>query len=527
MTAATSAWEADGIAARKADVGQRPIRVLLVEDDEDDYQLTRDLLREMEKQRFTLDWVATFEDAVEAMDRQKYDVYLVDYRLGVHNGLELLTQADCKGVPVILLTGLDDWDVDIQAAKAGAADYLVKGKIEPALLERSIRYAIERKRAEEALKQADRRKDEFLAMLAHELRNPLAPVLTALETMGLRDMGDPDQQRAREIIERQVHQMTRLVDDLLDVSRITRGKIKLQAEPVDLATVVARAVEVSRPLIDARHHHLTVTLPDHPVLLDADMTRLAQVVTNLLNNAAKYTERGGQIRLTVQKEGEEAVVRVRDTGVGIAKELLPQVFGLFTQLDRSLDRSQGGLGIGLTLARRLVEMHGGTIQAFSDGPGQGSEFVVRLPALAHMPTVRKVSRPPEPMLAAAPPQRILIADDNEDFADIMARLLRCKGGHEVQVVYDGRAALRILQTFRPEVAFLDIGLPGIDGYELAHRLRQLPGLEEVMLVALTGYGHDEDRRRALEVGFDEHLTKPVGFDTLQRLLAARAVAAGV
>jgi CheY-like chemotaxis protein/two-component sensor histidine kinase len=635
-------------------MGQQPIRVLLVEDDEDDYHLTRDLLREMGRQRFTLDWAATFEDAVAAMARHKHDVYLVDYRLGGHNGLELLTEADRRGVPVILLTGLDDWDVDLRAAKAGAADYLVKGRIDAPLLERSIRYAIERKRAEEALKEADRRKDEFLAMLAHELRNPLAPVRTALEIMRLRGTDDPDHERARDTIERQVQQMTRLVDDLLDVSRITRGKIKLQTEPVDLATVVARAVEISRPLIDARKHQLTVTLPPHPVLLDADLTRLAQVVANLLNNAAKYTERGGRIGLTVEKDGEEAVVRVRDTGVGIPAEMLSRVFDLFAQVDHSVDRSQGGLGIGLTLVKNLVEMHGGTVTAHSGGTGRGSEFVVRLPALAEvrsrestqdvngrpaafharrilivddnsdavdmlatllrmtghevytaldgsaaieaarkcrpdvvlldigLPTMsgyevcrrlrqehfangplivaltgygqdedrrrtreagfdRHLVKPVnlntlEELLAsaesvrprAAPPaRRILLADDNDDFAEMMARLLRRRGGHEVRVVYDGPAALEAAQTFQPDVAFLDIGLPGIDGYPLAGQFRQQPGLEGMLLVALTGFGQEEDRRRALAVGFDEHLTKPVDFDTLQRLLAERAVVAKV
>jgi CheY-like chemotaxis protein/anti-sigma regulatory factor (Ser/Thr protein kinase) len=654
MITAPSAGKADEAVARKADGAKHPIRVLLVEDDEDDYHLTRDLLQEIGRRRFTLDWEATFDDAVAAMARQKHDVYLVDYRLGGHNGLELLTEADRRGVPVILLTGLDDWDVDTQAAKAGAADYLVKGKIDAPLLERSIRYAIERKRAEEALKEADRRKDEFLAMLAHELRNPLAPVRTALEVMRLRSSDDPDQERARDIIERQVQQMTRLVDDLLDVSRITRGKIKLLTEPVDLAAVITRAVEISRPLIDARQHQLTVTLPPHPVLLDADLTRLAQVVANLLNNAAKYTERGGHIRLTVEKDGKQAVVRVRDTGVGIPAEMLTRVFDLFAQVDHSVERSQGGLGIGLTLVKNLVEMHGGTVTAHSSGPGRGSEFIVGLPALAEaraseftqdvsgqpaaLPARRillvddnpdaveclglllrmkgnevyTASDGPEALEAAkkycpdvvlldiglpkmsgyevcrrlrqqhfangllivaltgygqdkdrrrtreagfdhhllkpvdsdtlenllgsaesvrprvAPPaRRILLADDNVDFAEMMAQLLRWRGGHEVQVVHDGEAALAAVQTFQPEVAFLDIGLPGINGYRLAQQLRQQPGLEGVLLVALTGYGQEEDRRRALAVGFDEHLTKPVGFETLQRLLAARSVAAKV
>ena len=385
----------------------------------------------------------------------------------------------------------------------------------------------ELRRGKKELEQAHRQKDEFLAMLAHELRNPLAPIPNAVQVLQDFSPADVDLQWARDVIERQVQHLTRMVDDLLDVSRINRGKIDLQKERIQLAQVVADAVEIARPHIEARRHKLTVSHPPEPLWLEADPTRLAQVVANLLNNAAKYTEKGGHIWLTAEREGEAAVVRVRDTGMGIAPEKLPQVFELFTQLDRSLDRSQGGLGIGLTLARRLVEMHGGSIHGRSDGPGQGSEFVIRLPALGQIKEGTGSREPVGPAAAASSPRRILIADDNEDFAESCARLLRRRGGHEVKVVYDGLAALEAAQSFRPEVAFLDIGLPGMDGYKLAQRLRQLPGLEGVLLVALTGYGQEEDRRRALMVGFDEHLTKPVRFDTLQRLAAERAVAAKV
>ena len=385
----------------------------------------------------------------------------------------------------------------------------------------------ELRRGKKELEQAHRQKDEFLAMLAHELRNPLAPIPNAVQVLQDFSPADVDLQWARDVIERQVQHLTRMVDDLLDVSRINRGKIDLQKERIKLAQVVADAVEIARPHIEARRHKLTVSHPPEPLWLEADPTRLAQVVANLLNNAAKYTEKGGHIWLTAEREGEAAVVRVRDTGMGIAPEKLPQVFELFTQLDRSLDRSQGGLGIGLTLARRLVEMHGGSIHGLSDGPGQGSEFVIRLPALGQIKEGTGSREPVGPAAAASSPRRILIADDNEDFAESCARLLRRRGGHEVKVVYDGLAALEAAQSFRPEVAFLDIGLPGMDGYKLAQRLRQLPGLEGVLLVALTGYGQEEDRRHALMVGFDEHLTKPVRFDTLQRLVAERAVAAKV
>jgi PAS domain S-box-containing protein len=389
----------------------------------------------------------------------------------------------------------------------------------------SIARDISERRRSAQLVEADRRKDEFLALLAHELRNPLAPIPNAIQVLQDFSPADVDLKWARDIIERQVQHLTRLVDDLLDVSRISRGKIHLQKECIKLAHVVADGVEIARPHVEARKHQLTVSQPPQPVWLDADATRLAQVVANLLNNAAKYTEKGGHIWLTVAREGEEAILRVRDTGVGIAPEMLPHVFEMFIQADRSLDRSQGGLGLGLTLVRHLVEMHGGQVQAFSDGFGGGSEFVVRLPVLSQRREGGGARAKPESSFAAPPCRRILLADDNEDFAELTGRLLERKGGHKVKVVYDGPAALAAARAFQPEVAFLDIGLPGINGYDLARQLRQEPGLKEVLLVALTGYGQEGDRRRALEAGFDEHLTKPTRFDTLQRVLAERAGAA--
>jgi PAS domain S-box-containing protein len=382
-------------------------------------------------------------------------------------------------------------------------------------------------RRSERLAEADRRKDEFLALLAHELRNPLAPIPNAIQVLQDFSPADADLQWARDVIDRQVQHLTRLVDDLLDVSRISRGKINLQKECVKLAQVVADAVEIARPHVEARKHQLTVSQPPEPVWLEADATRLAQVVANLLNNAAKYTDKGGHIGLTVTREGEEAVLRVRDTGVGIAPEMLPHVFELFTQADRSLDRSQGGLGIGLTLVRHLVEMHGGQVRACSDGLGEGSEFVVRLPVLSRIGEGGGAREKPDLAFAAPSCRRILLADDNEDFAELTGRLLERKGGHQVKVVYDGPAALAAARAFQPEVAFLDIGLPGLNGYDLARRLREEPGLEGLLLVALTGYGQEGDRRRALEAGFDEHLTKPTRFDTLQRVLAERAGAVAV
>lgn len=375
--------------------------------------------------------------------------------------------------------------------------------------------------------EADRQKDEFLAMLAHELRNPLAPIPHAIQVLEEFSPADVDLKWARDVIDRQVQHLTRMVDDLLDVSRISRGKINLQKERVKLAHVVADAVEIARPLIENRKHKLAVSMPSEAMWLDADATRLAQVVYNLLNNAAKYTQKGGHIWLTVEREGEEAVLRVRDTGDGIAPEMLPEIFELFTQLDHALDRSQGGLGIGLTLVRHLVEMHGGQVQASSDGLGEGSEFVVRLPVLIQIRDGERAREKSDCAFAAPPCRRILIADDNEDFAELTGRLLERKGGHKVKVVYDGPAALKAARAFQPEVAFLDIGLPEINGYDLAQQLRKEPGLGELLLVALTGYGQESDRRRALEAGFDEHLTKPTRFDILQKILAERAGAATV
>ena len=372
----------------------------------------------------------------------------------------------------------------------------------------------------EKTQEHDRRKNEFLALLGHELRNPLAPLPHAIEVIQEFGPVDPNLQWATDLIDRQVRFMTRMVDDLLDVSRITSGKIILQKEQVELALVVVRAIEATRPLIDSRQHQLHVALPTDPLVVEADPIRLQQVVMNLLNNAAKYTDKGGKIWLSAAKEGKEVVLRVQDTGTGIADEMLPKIFDLFTQESRSLDRAQGGLGIGLTLVRKLIEMHGGSIQAFSDGKGQGSVFCVRLPLLVGKKRAREVRPETEPSLPVSPPRRILFADDNEDFVEVLARLLRKKGGHDVKIAYDGPSALELAQSFQPEVVFLDIGLPQMDGYEVARRLRELPGFGQVLLVALTGYGQEDDRRRAIQAGFDDHLTKPVRSGSLEKLLAS-------
>ncbi len=379
--------------------------------------------------------------------------------------------------------------------------------------------AIENTQLYQALREADRRKDEFLATLAHELRNPLAPIRNSLQILKMPRVDAETVQRSRDMMERQVHHLVRLVDDLLDVSRVMRGKIELRKEKVELATVVARAVETVQPLVDAQGHELSVRLPSQSLLLDADPVRLAQVVGNLLTNAAKYTEPNGLIGLTAERDGDLAVLRIRDDGIGIAPHMLPRIFELFVQVDHAATRSQGGLGIGLTLVKNLVEMHGGTVEAHSPGLGQGSELVVRLPLSAREP-----EKPEGREIADArqvPPSsglRLLVVDDNQDAANSLAMLLRLQG-HEVRVAHDGPAALEMVDVYRPEMVFLDIGMPGMDGYEVARRLRRQPGLESVRLAALTGWGQQEDRRRTAEAGFDHHLVKPVEPAALEGLLA--------
>jgi PAS domain S-box-containing protein len=361
----------------------------------------------------------------------------------------------------------------------------------------------ERKEMEQALRDADRRKDEFLATLAHELRNPLAPILNALHFMRLRNSGDAQLQRMQEIIERQVHHLGRLVDDLLEVSRITTGRVTLQRERVELRSVLESAIEASQPLIDASGHTLFRALPASPVYLEGDPTRLTQVFLNVLNNAAKYTPAGGRIELEAGVEGGQVVVRIRDNGSGIAPELIPEIFEMFVQGHRSGERSHGGLGIGLPLARQLLELHHGTIEAYSEGPGRGSEFTVRLPA---SPAGEAPARPvPAEVERGSARARVLVVDDNVDAAETLAATLQLFGC-EVLTCHDGHAALEAVGPFDPGIAILDIGLPGLSGYEIARRLRASD--PELVLVALTGWGQRQDRALAQEAGFDLHRTKP-------------------
>jgi PAS domain S-box-containing protein len=375
---------------------------------------------------------------------------------------------------------------------------------------------IERSRFEQALKEADRRKDEFLATLAHELRNPLAPIRNALEIMRLSSDAEAHAE-ARQMMERQLGQMVRLIDDLLDVSRITLGQVRLHKERVELAGVVRDAVHACRPVMESFGHELCVTLPQEPSYLVADPTRLTQVFSNLLNNAAKYSDRGARIELTAQRDSNEIIVSVRDTGIGIPPEMLNKVFDLFTQVHRGQKRSQGGLGIGLTLVKRLVEMHGGEIEARSDGPGRGSEFMIRLPLL--IGAGASESLPGEESQTWADPvkARILVVDDLKDSAESLARLLRIEG-NEVRMAHNGLEAVAVAAAFRPDLVLLDIGMPEIDGYDACRRIRSLPIGGEVILVAVTGWGQAEDRRRSKEAGFDYHMVKPVEPAAIQKLL---------
>ena len=373
----------------------------------------------------------------------------------------------------------------------------------------------ERRLAESVLRDADRRKDEFLATLSHELRNPLAPIRTALEVMRIAGGDVEVLEKARATMDRQVLHLVRITDDLLDVSRITQNRVELRRERVDLRSVLHSAADAVRPLTDAKGQSLMLELPRQPLWTDADSTRLSQVFTNLLNNANKYTDRGGQIRVTAVPEGEWAAIDVVDTGAGIPAGMLSRIFDMFTQVQEFRDRRQGGLGIGLTLAKRLAELHGGTIEARSDGPGRGSTFIVRMPLAAPIN-----DRPPmdqESVAGTREECRVLVAEDNPDAAEMMRVMLSIQG-HDVRVATDGLQAVALAEQFDPHIGFLDIGMPLMDGYEAARQIRNLLG-RRVVLVALTGWGQDEDKRRSRDAGFDHHLTKPPEPEVLARLIA--------
>jgi PAS domain S-box-containing protein len=379
----------------------------------------------------------------------------------------------------------------------------------------------ERKRSEERLREADRSKNEFIAILAHELRNPLAPLRNAVTILTRAAASAADREWAVSVIRRQAKQLTRLVDDLLDLGGIANDKLELDRKPVDMADVVAAAVEISRPLIDERGHTLRLELPARPLLVNGDLMRLAQVVSNLLNNAAKYTQPPGRISLTAEQANAEVVLTVRDTGIGIPADMLSRIFDMFTQVDRSLERSRGGLGIGLTLARRLVALHGGAISAHSDGPGKGSCFTVRLPLASQPGRPASAEDGDDRAAGNALPLRVLVVDDNEDAAESLGLLLGFAGS-QVRKARDGLGAVSVADEFRPQVVLLDIGLPKMNGYDSARQIRRRPWAKEVLLVALTGWGQEADRRRSKEAGFDHHLVKPVDIAQLTTLLQQTA-----
>jgi signal transduction histidine kinase len=373
--------------------------------------------------------------------------------------------------------------------------------------------------AENAAKDADRRKDEFLATLAHELRNPLAPIGNALAI--IKQSGDDPLTlaTARDSMERQFSQMVRLVDDLLDIGRITRDKLELRPQRLELTSIIQQSVEMSQTLVKASRHDLRIDLPARPVFIQADPVRLTQVFSNLLNNACKFTEPGGKISVSAEQRGAEVAVTVTDTGIGIATEELDRIFEMFSQVDQSLERKQSGLGIGLTLVKRLVELHSGRIEALSAGEGKGSTFVVFLPILANEPSTLIPPPKTSNQSDGTAPKRILVTDDNQDAAKSLSMLLRLNG-HEVETVFDGESAVAKAETYRPDIMLLDIGLPDMNGYDVCRTIRQTPWGKSIRMVALTGWGQEQDRRNAREAGFDDHLVKPVDPQVLRRAVSA-------
>lgn len=464
------------------------------------------------------------EDAIAKARSELPDLILLDVKLPDINGLEVCRRLknDPQTRPILILqtsaSYIDPAD-KIRALEDGADNYLVE-PIEPDELIANVKALLRLGRVERELRDMDRRKDEFLATLAHELRNPLGPIRTALELLRRLDPDvPPAQSNARDTIQRHTDHLVRLVDDLLDVARISQGKISLRHEPVCLRTVIHNAVETCTQFIETKGHILEVTFPDEKILVLGDQVRLSQIMANLLLNAAKFTPPGGSILMDAVVNGENLHIRVRDNGIGIEPESLEAIFNLFSQHGHLHDQVQDGLGIGLSLVKTLVQLHGGTVTAKSDGPGQGSTFEIVLPIMQSgvqaEPEVKKAPAAATSQ-ALAVSKRILIVDDNADAADTLAQLLTM-AGHSVQTAYTGKQAIELTGQFQPELVFLDIGLPDLSGYEVGAKLRALPDVQPFTLVALTGYGQEQDRKNAFESGFDEHFAKPVDFEKLGRL----------
>jgi signal transduction histidine kinase len=541
------------------------VNILLVDDQPARLLSYESVLRDLGQ---TLVMARSGAEALEKLMADEFAVVLLDVNMPGMDGFETATliheHPRFEKTPIIFVTGVNVSDLDrLQGYKLGAVDYvsipvvpeILRSKVavlvelycqrrELRKVNRSLAEAnsslalanstlqVEKNRELEqlnsTLREANRHKDEFLAMLAHELRNPLAPIHNAVQLMRSTQLPPEQLVWAREVIQRQVGHLTKLVDDLLDVSRITRGKINVVRETIELATVVERAVETVQPMLVLQRHELIVKVDPDSLLLDGDLTRLTQIVGNILSNAIKYTDDGGRIELTAGSIGDSVEIRIRDNGIGIEPEVLPLVFDLFAQASQLNGRSQTGLGIGLALAKRLAEMHGGDVQAASDGPGKGSEFIVRLPrkkndgatAAAHTPEVP----PSEPTMSTAA-RRILLADDNRDALETLARLLQL-GGHEIYKAMDGVQALEAATRVRPDLVLLDIGMPGMDGYEVARRIRSQPWGRSATLVALTGWGQESDRKRSRDAGFDTHCIKPLDPQRLSMLLASLSTPGG-
>jgi two-component system, sensor histidine kinase len=510
---------------RRRLLGEAGYRVLIVDDAPEDRETYRRQLQHEGRALVETLEAQSGEQGLLLCRMERPDCVLLDFSLPDMDGLEFLDQLRNErgeGMPaLIMLTGQGNEAVAVQAMKRGAQDYLVKGSTDAAALRRAIANAREKvflhrqlEQQRRQLREADRRKDEFLATLAHELRNPLAPLQNALSLMRLRPEDRAATEHARRIMERQVHHMVRLVDDLLEVGRITLGRLVLRRERVELRDVVRDAVDSVLPLITASSHELHISAPDHPVYLEADPTRITQVLANLLTNAAKYMEPGGRIDLTVEEEARTVRLRLRDTGLGIPEEALPHVFELFSRVERG-EGDGGGLGIGLALVKRLVEMHEGSVEVRSAGPGQGSEFLVTLPCL---PPVQAVQAPQAGPGVPVRGRRVLVADDNADAADTLAAILSIRG-NEVRTAYNGMQALEQAGAWHPDLVILDIGMPVLDGHATARRLREQPWGKGVVLVALTGWGQEKDKAQAAASGFDFHFTKPIGLQQVEMLLA--------
>jgi signal transduction histidine kinase len=532
---------------------EEKVNILLVDDQPGKLLAYRAILDELNENLLTAD---SGREALQHLLRTDVTIVLMDVSMPDLDGFELAEiirdHPRYQKTAIIFVSAVHLTDVDrLKGYASGAVDYvsvpvvpeLLRAKVrvfaelyrktrESERLNRELEQRVAERTAEleastanqieltQQLREADRRKDEFLAFLAHELRNPLAPIVNAASILRLKVADDPELNWCREVIERQAGQLTRLVDDLLDVSRITRGNITLRREPTSIEAIVATAVETCRPIIDLRRHDLSIRIPKRPPVVEGDPARLTQIVANLLSNAAKYQDEDGRIEIIVETEGTDAVVTVKDDGIGIAPEMLPLVFDLFSRVAGAQHRTDDGLGIGLALVKKLTELHGGTIEASSEGLRKGSRFVVRLPRLNG--PERPVASNPKGASAAvgASPLRILVVDDNRDSAESLAMLLSLSG-HHVTVAHDGARALELAVDERPAVVFLDLGMPGMDGYEVCRRARGL-GLSDARIVAVSGYGQERDRRRSEAAGFDGHLVKPIELDEIVKVLAHHA-----